>query len=113
MINIPARNHLYFNLCLFNFFYEQTKGDLRSADEYYSRAILADPKDGEVLSKYANLVWEFYHDKHRANNYFERAVQASAQDRLAPINYKYYSSQSSLFTIAFFFSRFYLYILLA
>ncbi|KAI7988174.1 hypothetical protein LOK49_LG13G01012 [Camellia lanceoleosa] len=48
--------------------------------EYYSRAILADSKDGEVLSQYAKLVWELYHDQGRALSYFERAVQAAPED---------------------------------
>lgn len=60
---------------------EQSKGDLERAEEYYSRAILADPKDGEVLSQYAKLVWELHHNQDRAANYFERAVIASPEDR--------------------------------
>lgn len=59
----------------------QFKGDLQGADAYYSRAILADPKDGEILSQYAKLVWELHHDQDRALSYFERAAQASPQDR--------------------------------
>jgi Tfp pilus assembly protein PilF len=61
-------------------FFRQSKRDLQSADEYYSRAILADPKDGEILSQYAKLVWELHHDQDRASSYFERAVQASPKD---------------------------------
>nr|GMD13961.1 TPR transcription factor [Ipomoea batatas] len=57
-----------------------TKGDCKGAEEYYSRAILADPGDGEVLSQYANLVWELHRDADRATSYFERAVQAAAED---------------------------------
>ncbi|XP_073143546.1 uncharacterized protein [Henckelia pumila] len=56
------------------------EGDLRVAEEYYSRAILADPEDGEVLSQYAILIWESQHDKERATNYFERAIQASSEN---------------------------------
>ncbi|KAK4418439.1 hypothetical protein Salat_2256700 [Sesamum alatum] len=56
------------------------KGDLQRAEEYYSRAILADPEDGEILSQYAKLIWELHHDKDRAASYFERAVQASTED---------------------------------
>ncbi|XP_026381651.1 uncharacterized protein LOC113276282 isoform X2 [Papaver somniferum] len=56
------------------------KGDLREADEYYSRAILIDPRDGEILSQYAKLVWELHHDDTRACSYFERAVQAAPED---------------------------------
>ena len=67
-----------------NLYFWQTKKDPRRAEEYYSRAILADPEDGEVLSNYAKLVWELYRDKDRAKHYFERAVRAAAQDRYAP-----------------------------
>lgn len=62
----------------------QTKKDLRSAEEYYCRAILADPTDGDVLCQYAKLVWELHRDRGRARNYFERAVQAAGEDRSAP-----------------------------
>ncbi|KAG8389151.1 hypothetical protein BUALT_Bualt02G0199300 [Buddleja alternifolia] len=58
----------------------EKKGDLEGAEEYYSRAILADPEDGEILTQYAKLIWELHHDKERALNYFERAVQASSED---------------------------------
>lgn len=59
----------------------QSKGDVQGAEEYYSRAILADPKDGEVLSQYAKLIWELHQDHERASSYFERAVEASPEDR--------------------------------
>jgi Tfp pilus assembly protein PilF len=58
----------------------QTKRDLQGAEEYYSRAILADPKDGEILSQYGKLVWELHQDQDRASSYFERGVQASPED---------------------------------
>lgn len=68
------------------------EGDLRVAEEYYSRAILADPEDGEVLSQYAKLIWESQHDKERATNYFERAIQASSENRYGKArNLKLYS----------------------
>ena len=53
------------------------KGDRRRAEEYYSRAILADPDDGELLSEYAKLVWEVHRDEDRASSYFDRAARAS------------------------------------
>lgn len=59
----------------------QVKNDLQRAEEYYSRAILADPSDGETLSKYASLIWELHHDEERANSYFQQAVQASPDNR--------------------------------
>lgn len=61
-------------------FLYQTKGDYQRAEEYYSRAILAEPGDGETLSQYAKLVWELHKDKERASCYFEQAVQATPTD---------------------------------
>lgn len=63
------------------FVFLQCKQDREGAEEYYSRAILADPNDGDVLSQYGKLVWEVHHDQERASSYFERAVQASPEDR--------------------------------
>ena len=59
----------------------QSKHDLQGAEEYYSRAILIDPNDGEILSQYAKLVWELHNDRERATGYFERAVHAASEDR--------------------------------
>jgi tetratricopeptide (TPR) repeat protein len=59
----------------------QVKGDYRRAEEYYSRAILADPDDGELLSEYAKLVWDVHRDEERASIYFERAAKASPENR--------------------------------
>lgn len=58
----------------------QSNGDLQGAEEYFLRATLADPNDGEILMQYAKLVWENHHDKDRALVYFERAVEAAPQD---------------------------------
>ncbi|XVE81938.1 hypothetical protein DITRI_Ditri15bG0106600 [Diplodiscus trichospermus] len=58
----------------------QSKGDLQGAEEYYHRATLADPEDGEILLQYAKIVWDLHQDQDRALSYFERAVQASPQD---------------------------------
>ncbi|KAK6929701.1 hypothetical protein RJ641_003795, partial [Dillenia turbinata] len=55
----------------------QSKGDLQGAEEYYSRAILADPTDGEIISQYARLIWELYQDQDKASIYFGQAVQAA------------------------------------
>ncbi|XWS13928.1 hypothetical protein CRYUN_Cryun36dG0080800 [Craigia yunnanensis] len=57
-----------------------SKGDLQGAEEYYHRATLEDPEDGEILLQYAKIVWDLHQDKDRALSYFERAVQASPQD---------------------------------
>lgn len=65
----------------------QTQGDLERAEEYYARAILADPQDGEILSQYAKLVWELHRDQPRASTYFERAVQAAPEDRFVSAHF--------------------------
>lgn len=59
----------------------QVKGDTRRAEEYYSRAMLADPSDGEIMSQYAKLVWEVHHDPERCLGYFQKSVQAAPHDR--------------------------------
>lgn len=59
----------------------KSKKDLLGAEKYYSRAILTDPGDGEMLSQYAKIVWELPHDYERASNYFERAVEVAPGDR--------------------------------
>jgi len=41
------------------------KGDYRRAEEYYSRAILADPDDGELLSEYINFSLSFVCSVHK------------------------------------------------
>ncbi|XP_060178543.1 uncharacterized protein LOC132608816 [Lycium barbarum] len=58
----------------------QSKGDLSGAEHYYFQATLADPKDGDILSQYAKLVWELHQDKYKASDYFERAVHASPEN---------------------------------
>ncbi|EPS61216.1 hypothetical protein M569_13583, partial [Genlisea aurea] len=61
--------------------YLNSNRDLRGAEEYYSRAVLADPGDGEILSEFAKWIWELHGDKERAEGYFQRGVQAASQDR--------------------------------
>ncbi|KAJ9182341.1 hypothetical protein P3X46_006345 [Hevea brasiliensis] len=58
----------------------QSKGDLHGAEDYYHRATLADPEDGEILLKYAKLEWQLHHDQGRALSNYERAIQAAPQD---------------------------------
>ncbi|KAK3414808.1 hypothetical protein EUGRSUZ_H00126 [Eucalyptus grandis] len=58
----------------------QSKGDLHGAEDYYYRATLADPEDGESLAQYAKIAWELYHDKERALSYYERAALAAANN---------------------------------
>ena len=55
--------------------------DLEAAEDYYSRAVAADPSDGEIMSEYAKLVWELHHDREKASNLFEQAVQATPGER--------------------------------
>ena len=54
--------------------------NLEKADEYYGRAILASPGDGDLLSSYGKLIWETEKDEDRAQSYFDRAVHASPDD---------------------------------
>lgn len=54
--------------------------DTERAEEYYGRAILANPGDGELLSMYGKLIWETHRDQDRAKSYFDQAVTASPDD---------------------------------
>lgn len=56
-----------------------------------------DPGDGEILSLYAQLTMELHGDEERALSYFQRAVQASPENRLAFSNPLKFLS-SNLFT---------------
>lgn len=64
---------LYFDL--------QSKEDLQGDEEHSSGSILADRSDGEIISEYANFIWQLHHDKDKASSYFKRALQASPEDR--------------------------------
>lgn len=59
----------------------QSKRDLQAAEDYYSRAISADPSDGETISEYARLEWKLHHDQEKALLLFEQAVKATPGDR--------------------------------
>uniref|UniRef100_A0ACD5V658 Uncharacterized protein n=1 Tax=Avena sativa TaxID=4498 RepID=A0ACD5V658_AVESA len=61
-------------------FLHEVKGDPRRAEEYYSRAMLADPSDGEIMSQYAKLVWAVHRDHDRSLDYFQKSVQAALRD---------------------------------
>lgn len=65
------------------------------------RAVLADPGDGEITAEYAKLVWEVHRDSHKASVYFERAVQASPENR-----YKFLHHDIHTFEEDFLCSRF-------
>ena len=58
----------------------QKRGDVKRSEEYYERAILAEPNDGEVLSEYAQLQWNVHGDKDRAEAYYNRAIEAAPED---------------------------------
>ncbi|KAL8053433.1 hypothetical protein ABFX02_05G070500 [Erythranthe guttata] len=57
----------------------EVEKDVVKAEEYYGRAILANPGecDGEVLSLYGKLIWDIHRDENRAFFYFNQALLAS------------------------------------
>ncbi|KAJ8443968.1 hypothetical protein Cgig2_020814 [Carnegiea gigantea] len=60
--------------------YRKMSNDLKGAEEYYARAILADPGDGQTLSRYAQVIWDLHRDEDRASSYYQRALQAAPAD---------------------------------
>ncbi|XP_016515482.1 uncharacterized protein LOC107832184 [Nicotiana tabacum] len=58
-------------------FLKEVTGDLAKAEEYYERAILANPSDGNVLS---DLIWRTQKDASRAHAYFDQAVKSDPDD---------------------------------
>ncbi|KAG5226107.1 Tetratricopeptide helical [Salix suchowensis] len=56
-------------------------------EEYCGRAILADPNDGDVLSMYADLIWQSHKDASRAESYFDQAVKAAPDDCFVMASY--------------------------
>ncbi|KHN04870.1 hypothetical protein glysoja_024231 [Glycine soja] len=54
--------------------------DTVRAEEFYGRAILANPGDGELLSLYGTLIWETQRDEDRAKSYFDQAIHAAPND---------------------------------
>ncbi|TYI77406.1 hypothetical protein E1A91_D06G140300v1 [Gossypium mustelinum] len=46
----------------------------------YSRAILANPDDGNLLAVYADLIWHNQNDIQRTKSYFEQAIKTAPND---------------------------------
>lgn len=59
---------------------QQVKRDLAKAEEYYARAILVNPRDGNVLALYADLIWRTQKNASHAHAYFDQAVKSSPDD---------------------------------
>ncbi|KAF2318056.1 hypothetical protein GH714_041388 [Hevea brasiliensis] len=58
----------------------EVQKDYVKAEEYCGRAILANPNDENVLSMYADLIWQRHKDASRAETYFDQAVKAAPND---------------------------------
>lgn len=67
-------------------FLKEVKGDFDKVEEYCGRAILANPNDGNVLSFYADLIWQNQKDAPRAQT-FDQAVKTSPDDSFVLASY--------------------------
>ncbi|KAM0935462.1 putative tetratricopeptide-like helical domain superfamily [Dioscorea sansibarensis] len=61
-------------------FLHEVIGDFREAEKYYSRAILLSPRDGDLLSLYAKLLWDLGENA-KAGHYYDLAAKAAPDDR--------------------------------
>ncbi|KAL7149910.1 hypothetical protein ABFS83_05G072600 [Erythranthe nasuta] len=70
----------------------QVEKDVVKAEEYYGRAILANPGecDGEVLSMYGKLIWDIHRDENRAIFYFNQALLASPHNCMIMGSYAHF-----------------------
>ena len=64
----------------FMYKYSTNKENARKCEELYERAILADPNDGEILTRYAEIQWDAHKDRERAEVYYDKAIQSSPDD---------------------------------
>ncbi|XP_023759829.1 uncharacterized protein LOC111908220 [Lactuca sativa] len=58
----------------------QSRGDLTGAEDYFLRATLEDPNDGQTLMQYAKFVLEVHGDQDKALSYFEKAALVAHGD---------------------------------
>lgn len=61
------------------------------AEEYFHRAMQADPTDGEVLGKYANFLWRARGDKVAADRAFRAAVASDPDNPYHAGNYSHFT----------------------
>ena len=55
---------------------EEQQKDYDKAEEYYQRAVEADPKHANILGNYANFLCDQRKDYDKAEEYYQRAVEA-------------------------------------
>ncbi|XP_072957001.1 uncharacterized protein [Typha angustifolia] len=58
----------------------QYENDPDRADDYFSRAVAAEPVDGEAMSKYALFLWHQREDLEKAEEMFLEAIQAEPEN---------------------------------
>lgn len=62
------------------FLEKQVKGGFRKSKGILRKSISGKPKDGNVLSLYADLIWLIQKDASRANAYFDQALKSHPND---------------------------------
>ncbi|KDP33593.1 hypothetical protein JCGZ_07164 [Jatropha curcas] len=61
-------------------FLKEVRGDNVKAEKVCEKALMANARDGDVLSMYGDLIWNNHKDNARAQTYFDEAVQSSPDD---------------------------------